>query len=299
MSETRKVFIYNGTGASFDSALDLNELLSTDKIFLGRPDVALTDFNFNMDGLSDPVFVVPGGSTSAIGYILAPIMTKIKMKFGDNFSYVGVCAGAYLGAADAELFYTTHKLDNKRQEFEPACFIWSTKEQNYAFSIIEDYKAYGAFYPDNTYLYSPAKMLMPYKVDISLSENNVELNQLYVSCPLFLPDEKHSSSRTEVAAVYTNASQYRFFSTQNLPLSSKPAAIVRQLPKENADGKLLAATHIETCVENSRLLHFFKESSENNIALPESQFTLLSDEKKTAKPYIESLLRETLKVVRR
>jgi glutamine amidotransferase-like uncharacterized protein len=299
MSESRKVFIFNGEGTGPNSTADLNELFSTSgKIFPVRPDVSATHFNFNMDGLSDPVFVVPGGSTSVIGRNLRPAMDKIKNNFGKKFSYVGICAGAYLGTADAELFYTTHKLDKEKQQFEPAFFIWSTAQAKAAFNLIDDYKAYGAFYPDNSHLYSLPKDLMPYQVTISLTENNLDLHQFYQSGCLFLPAENHQAPTSEIAAVYANAHQYRFFSKKNLPLPAKPPAIIRQLPTENTGGTFLAGPHIETtCVDNSRLLNLFKESSPKNAALPSTQYNLLVNEKNKAKPYIESLLQETLRKI--
>ena len=140
--KTRKVFIYNATGTWPLGVDDLSTLFTTsEKIFPDcQPDVMKCDFNFNMSGLLDPVFVVPGGSSTVqIGMKLKEQIAKIKSHYGNNFGYVGVCAGAFLGASDAELFVTSHKINDKNPDsFEPPQNFVSTKKTKLAFNVLEN-----------------------------------------------------------------------------------------------------------------------------------------------------------------
>lgn len=296
MSGSRKVFIYNSAGAAQPSVDDLNTLLTTSEtIFPSRPDVVMRDFAFRFDGLSNPVFVVPGGSTSAIGTKSKAEIERIKHHFKDDFSYIGVCAGAYLGAANADLFYTTHKLEQIGMGFEKAPYFYSTQDIEVAFNIIEDYQAFGAFYPDLSHLGTPGKVGMPYRVSVSLSETQKELSQLYLAGPALVshkPPEVKSS--TEIVATYVGYRNYTLFRKDK---SDKPlAAIVRTSPEEKIGGKLLAATHIETCVENSALLKLFKSSTPANAALAKEEYELLVKEQQDTRKCIESLLKDTLQI---
>jgi glutamine amidotransferase-like uncharacterized protein len=296
MSESRKVFIYNDIGTAQPSVNDLNKLfLTSESIFPSRPDIVMGNFAFNMDGLVDPVFVVPGGSTSAIGLKLKPQIDRIKYHYKKNFSYIGVCAGAYLGAANAELYLTTHRLDQLGMGFEEAPYVVSTQNAKIALNMIEDFQAFGAFYPDQSHLGTPRKEVMPYRVSLSLSATQKELSQLYLAGPAFvsrqMPDEKSS---TDVVATYVGYRNYTLFK-QNT--SDKPlAAIVRTLPEEKIGGKLLAATHIETCIESSELLSIFKSGTSANAALGKETYRLLVEEQEGTRAFVESLLRDTLKV---
>jgi hypothetical protein len=63
MSRSQQVFIYNGPHTAEYSVPDLKELLSSEVIFGSKPDVTLTTFDFNPQGLVDPTIVIPGGDT--------------------------------------------------------------------------------------------------------------------------------------------------------------------------------------------------------------------------------------------
>jgi len=295
MADSRKVFIYNAEGTGPLSTADLNELFTTgENIFTNQPDVSLRNFDFNVDGLENPVFVVPGGSTSLIGKKLKPQIDKIKSSLGENFSYVGVCAGAFLGTTDAQLYYTTHELDSIYRTYQPAVFVGSTKTMEMALGMIDGHEAIGAFYPNDSQLGATPKTLMPYHVTLSLTKDNKQLSQLYVAGPGFISckkdEEKHSS---EIVATYVDHRNYTVYGKQKV---DQLAAIIRTSPQEKKGGRFLSATHIETCVEKSKLLNLFKSDGKNNASLNKNEHDLLTKEQKNLKSQVESLLHESLKL---
>ncbi|EKD55273.1 MAG: hypothetical protein ACD_60C00019G0003 [uncultured bacterium] len=296
MTTSRKVFIYQGAGVGPLSTADLNSLFTTSKdIFPSRPDVTLRNFDFNMDDLTDPVFVVPGGSTSLIGNKLKSQMDKVKIHFKENFSYVGICAGAFLGAPDADLFVTTHRLSKENsKKFEPAKPFSSTKKLGIALNMIDDYQAFGAFYPDDSHLNAPPKELMPYRVTLSFVQSKRELSQLYIAGPAFIPSEEKQSS--EIVATYVNHKNYTLYSNGKYQPNKPLTAIVRKQFEKKQGGIFLAATHIETCVPDSKLLTLFNQNSIKNAALDKEDYDLLIKEQKDTRTQIECLLQESLKL---
>lgn len=294
MTSSTKVFIYNGLGTSPYSTDDLKALLTSDNIFSGHPDIQLCDFNFNATGLVKPVFVVPGGcSTSAIGRQLKPKLAAIEEILGKNYHYLGICAGAFIGTSNADLFLTTHKQDNNSAQLMPPMFLVNTKDTDAELNLISDFKAVGSFYPNDSYLRQPPKDYIAYRVNLNLSQSGNKLSQLYVAGPGFVPLKNNHD--TEVVASYAERARYTFpYEDYEVSVKQFPA-IIRQLPTENQGGVFLSGTHIESCVKNSRMLRFFKQASADNAALNEADYSALKTEQDQTRVVVEQLLRSTFK----
>ncbi len=301
MPDTRKVIIYNGPGTAEISVDDLYTFfITSEKIFPSRPDVLKDDFDFNLSGLTDPVFVVPGGSTSAIGMRLKPQIDKIKSHFQENFSYVGVCAGAYLGAANADLYVTTYDLDETGKKFLEPLYITSTTRVKIACNIIENYRAIGAFYPNNNYLGATLKKRIPYRVSLAMNYSHKELSQLYLEGPGFISDSKgEEKTSSDVVATYMGYEKFSLFNTEPTKTIKSLAAIVRTPPQHKIGGKLLVGTHFETCVQGSKLLSFLEKERPCNAALAKEEYALFLKEQKETQTYFESLLSDTVKLTPR
>lgn len=288
--DSRKVFIYNGFGTGPLSTEDLHTLFTSETIFPSRPDVTLSEFNFNMTGLTNPVFVVPGGSTLQIAHKLKSPIGAIKSHFKEDFGYIGVCAGAFLGAAEAELYLTTHELDSHSGQFE-VLDLDPPKKMKIAFNMIENYRAVGSFYPSQCYLGIPPKEFVPYRVSLAFDQTELPLSQLYLQGPAFFSSRlREEKSCSKVIATYAGYEKYHLFNSHLKPSLGIPAAIVHTPAQEKRGGRLLAATHIETCVKQSKLLAFFKEN------IPEKDYNVLISEQKQAQHCVENLLRDTLKL---
>ena len=208
MPQSPKIFIYNGLGTAEPLVADLKELLTVNNIFPEKPDVTTCDFSFNPEGLSKPMLVVPGGSTSVIGLKIQSQMAKFKSLFDENFHYLGVCAGAFLGANDADLFLATHEYDKKSGELKDPEFFISTKSIKVNFSAIDDVNACGAFYPHDKYFKNErGKKYMPYRVSLQLNSNE-KINQVYLAGPGFF--KQHTEQKSEVVATYSDKESYQF-----------------------------------------------------------------------------------------
>jgi glutamine amidotransferase-like uncharacterized protein len=293
MAMSSKVFIYNAQGASASSAEDLKELFTSENIFVNRPDVQLSDFNFNPSGLNTPTFVVPGGSTTQIGTRVKPQISKIRSTLGDNFNYVGVCAGAFIGTRPADLFFTTHKYSFQNGGLEEPVFFLTTEDNKVNLDFITDYKAVGSFYPHDGHKHSTPKTYMPYRVNLSLTENNSKLSQLYVAGPGFIP--VNDNGQSSVVATYTDCESYMFpYEKESTKVNHFPA-IISSKPSEDKGGVFLSGTHIEACVPNSRFLTFFKTAEKHNSALKAEEYDAFVLEQAETRATVESLLSKTLK----
>jgi glutamine amidotransferase-like uncharacterized protein len=291
MASSTKVFVYHSHGASPQSAGDLKELLLTSSnIFAQRPDVQLSDFNFNVTGLTIPTFVVPGGSTNAMASVVQPFINDRRNILGDkfNFNYVGVCAGAYIGAESADLFHTPHKRNRLLERYEPPIFL--DVPNNNSLGLIPDYKAIGAFYPNDSHERSFPKDITAYRVELSLDEKKEKLAQLYVGGPGFAPLENSTSDGTKVIARYADNNSYTFeyTKTEKKTIEHLPAMVRRK-------GVFLSATHIEACVPNGEFLKFFKSSGETHNGLHKRDYDAFISEQDETRQTVESLLRQTLK----
>ncbi|MBX3708289.1 MAG: hypothetical protein KIT56_04435 [Gammaproteobacteria bacterium] len=297
MAASTKVFIYNAQGADQESVNDLKELFTTSKkIFPHSPDVQENDFNFNLSGLSNPTFVVPGGSSMWIGIAIKPVTDKIKFDLDGNFNYVGICAGAFIGTENAYLSHANHTL-NLNSTFNEPSFLYTTQEIKTNLAIISDYEAAGAFYPNDSHINTPQKkMYMPYRVNLSLQHSNQRLEQLYVAGPGFIPLAKQSSEQpSEVVATYADRESYtlNYNKTTTKTMDSLPA-MIRKKPQGKQGGIFLSGTHIETCVKGSKLLKFFETSTKDGASLSKTDYETLENEQDKARDIVESLLGKTL-----
>ena len=296
MTASTKVFIYNGLGASALSADDLQALLTSNTIFSSRPDIKLCDFNFNAAGLSKPLFVVPGGSTSIIGNQLKPKLATIEETLGKHYHYLGICAGAFIGTHNADLFITSHKQDTNGNQHQPPSFFMTTQEVSAELNLLSDFKAIGSFYPNDSYLRQPPKKYMSYRVNVNLSESGEKLAQLYVAGPGFVALNKEGTNQhTEVVASYAERDSYTFpYENSKVSVKQFPA-IIRQLPTEKQGGVFLSGTHIESCVKNSAMLGFFKQASTDNAALNDADYRALEAEQDKSRMVVEQWLKGTFR----
>src|ERR1700733_11683685 len=125
MARSSKVFVYNGQGTDSDSVEDLKELFTSNHIFTNRPDVLLSDFNFNAADLYLPTFVIPGGSAVFMGFTL---QKKMKSLLGEDYNYVGDCAGAFIATNQGDLFDTSHQRDDSRETLKEPYYFLTTQE---------------------------------------------------------------------------------------------------------------------------------------------------------------------------
>jgi len=291
MAMSSKVFIYNAKGASSPSAEDLKELFSSKNIFVKKPDVQLSDFNFDPSGLSTPTFVVPGGSTIALSHYIKPRIDKMRGIIKNDFNYVGICAGAFIGANSADLFHTSHQYNDQQESLDEPSFLF-TIDENMNLNLVTDYKAVGAFYPHDGHKNpAPKKQYMPYRVNLTLAETKEDLPQLYVSGPGFFSTNRRPQS--SVVATYADCNTYTFpYEKEKMQINSFPAMISSK-PSEGKGGVFLSGTHIETCVPNSKLLTFFKSPGLQNAPLNALDVSAL--EQAEARATVESLLSKSLK----
>jgi glutamine amidotransferase-like uncharacterized protein len=284
MSNSHKVFIYNGNGASQESVEDLVTLLSTKTIFPDGVDISRSDFNSqSFYGLSHPTFVVPGGSAITIAAYIADPLTEIESIFSYQFNYIGICAGAFIGTTNADIF------DISKQ---PASFALTTRDAGFENGILDTFKAVGPFAPcaENP---RPSLFFTPYRVTLSIGSQ--QQSQLYIDGPGFIPTRPTSSSE-EVLATYNNQPAYTFHYPREIKSCPKLAAIVRKLPDNHHGSVLLSGVHIEANVPDSQLFHFFSHNRNPKYgALTETdQATLKSEQAENIK-VVESIFHETLR----
>jgi hypothetical protein len=108
---TKKIFIYEDNYSAYFSIPDLRELFSTTEIFPSKPDIYVGSYDFNTDGLVDPLFVIPGGTTYSMAKEVVPQMSAIRSQIGEKFDFLGICAGGFLATGEADLFSTKHNFD--------------------------------------------------------------------------------------------------------------------------------------------------------------------------------------------
>jgi glutamine amidotransferase-like uncharacterized protein len=220
-----------------------------------------------------------------------------------NFNYVGVCAGGFLGANQADLFITSHFL-NKADKLEAPIFhdTYSNNEDPPTFNLVPDYKAVGSFYPNDNYQLCPTySTYIPYRVNLSLTENGRDFSQLYVGGPLFSPIK--NTGQSSIVATYIERKSYVFpYVSYVFPPGEKykmittyktitnPAAIIAKPSSENTGAVLLSGTHIETCVRNSQLLTFFKTCGMHHAALKDQEYDAFVSEQEETRSCVESLL---------
>lgn len=280
-----KVFIYDSHGVGPNSRDDLKKLFEEYPIY-DSPMVACTDLTFNFDGLrpDKTTIVFPGGNVSKMGLSMEGQKIKIQDFFHEGCKGVFVCAGAYLASNSADIFLDEYKI-NSSNEFLPLRYIWNTTRYN--LNIVSNYKAIGPFIPNSTYALKSAsfscKIKKPYCVTLAL-ENNQSIQQMYLAGCGFQPIGENNGVKE--VATYRDCSQYTFFRPAREPetISAMPAII--QMREKHI---LLSGPHIETCVEDSKLLKLMHDGDETTTPLPESAYDADS-----SREFVIPLLRDTL-----
>lgn len=291
MSLSTKVFVYHSEDVCEASMLDLKEFFTSETIFATRPDVQLSDFNFNPTGLSTPTFVVPGGSAIMMGMDLQPKFAAIRNVIANDFNYVGSCAGAFIGTVMTDFYATSHET-MRNGELAAPTYIFGSANLEFNLGIICDYKALGAFYPNASHNQSQAKQYMPYRVNLSLCDTHESLPQLYVAGPGFF--KTNGVSFTDIKACYADRENYTFPEHQPEKIKNL-AAIISKKPNGNSGGTFLSGPHFEACVPNSKFLTLFRSAGDTHLALPETEYNAFRAEQTDTHKKMESLVSQSLK----
>jgi glutamine amidotransferase-like uncharacterized protein len=293
MSVSRKVFIYNGTGASSKSADDLEKFLrENDDIFAEKPDIALCDYTFNPEGLSCPTFVVPGGSTAIIGKFVRQFFDdSANQCLGGNYNYIGVCAGSMVGANSAEVFLAMLEFDKYalvRQA--PSRYFGKYHRKSHCAGLVKA-DSIGSFYP-LPQVRNSMKVLTPYRVTLNL-DNQQQSSQLFVGSPGFDPNSIPAD--VDVVATYADRESYPFYFKDEVKIFKTLPAILRQKPSQGKGGRVLSGTHFEACVNDSKMLRFFKAPGKDSAELSQADIEKLEAEQEKTTVFVKDLFKTSLK----
>lgn len=284
MRSSNKVFIHNSQGSSNESAEDLKAFfLNSRAIFETKPDVIEIKTPFNMDGLKCPTFVMPGGSALVMRSSVKSLFKTVRSsQVGENFNYVGICAGAFLAIETTDIFTGSPHFTHF------GAFP--------GMGLVDDFKAVGAFCP--TQEVNPStKTYVPYSVSISYSCTRRPSKQLYVNGPGFFAVKTDGKNESEIAARYEDRDSYTFYYNQKkVSVSDLPAMVMRK-HSDKRGGVFLSGTHFEASVEDSKLLKAFEQPSEKVAGLAQDDYKQLEDlvERENTRIAVEVLLRRTLK----
>jgi glutamine amidotransferase-like uncharacterized protein len=303
-----KIFIYNGANTGENSCLDAKQLFECEDIFDKRPDVVFNDLKGNFNGLNsiqdNPTLVIPGGSACLMGMDMLGDgqNAKIQELVSQGFHVVGICAGAYLAPTNSDFFKTDYVFDPE--------YTASTAIENFSFNICATYSALGPFYPNKDYDDYPNKSelklknLRPFNVTLSLNETSQKISQLFVEGCGFesqtIPDIGDKKQPYEVVATYADCENYSFSypSAEQKKTIHNFAAMIRKKAGShpNEGGVFLSGTHIEACVENSKLLtYFYSGNARRKLNLTDNQYKGLLEGQSAAKETIIPLLKSTFK----
>jgi glutamine amidotransferase-like uncharacterized protein len=300
-----KVFIYNGPATSSASVDDLKDLF-TDNAVVNKADICVSDLNHNFSGLNpkkdSATLVMPGGGMLSMSWALSDEQRKtLSSMNASGFNYLGVCAGAYMGTTTGCVFYDEFKKQPvvlaeplgassssskaRTSSFAPPTLALRTEAhaQRSNLNFIDDHVAIGPFVPvvetyqDVAEATLHGKQYIPFCVDLETSDNQ-NLPQLYVGGCGLLPTTQKTN--TEVIARYPTNNTYQFNYSETFSLTqnkasnivehtSLPAIIFRKREVDRSDrgSVILAGTHIEACVKNSKLLTFFKPGNQSKTTM--------------------------------
>jgi glutamine amidotransferase-like uncharacterized protein len=295
----KKVFIYQDSNTAYLSIPDLKELLSTTEIFSSAPDISIGSFNFNMDGLINPLFVIPGGSAICMGAEVLKQMNAIRSAMGEKYDFLGICAGGFLATESADLFQTPFKRSSDVEMLIPQ-WLGSFAEHNldinsyaYSLKLFPDYKSVGPFYPNDSQMhFDTAKTYVPHRVSLLVPGSQRRLEQLYMLGPAFVPTGC-AGEKSEVVATYPDENYMFRYGRGDHRFFRKPAAILAKPATDKHGARLISSTHIETCVKGSKLLAACNEDSAINIALPEDDYRKLITQQEETQTEVVSLLKRT------
>lgn len=299
MSVSRKVFIFNGEShkhaVSQESAEDLHTLMqSCSDIFAQKPDIVFSDFKFNAKGLNCPTFIVPGGYTGYMGNVIRPSFDVMhKDTLGEQYNYIGVCAGGMIGSTQSDIFLANASLDPKGfRERSPREHFTTYTRKNSCAGLV-DVTAIGTFYPIEAIIASK-KTYTPYKVLLDIAGTELQSRQLFAGGCGFDPTTVKTGT-VDIVATYADRKEYPFFFAGERKSFSPFPAVVRQKPTESRGGRILSGTHFETCVKDSRLLSFFAKESRDADALSKKDNADLKLEGTKTAELVKDLFKTSLK----
>lgn len=268
MSSSTHVFVYNGQGVSTECADDLKVFFEESRgIFKEKPTVLNFNAVFNCDGLTCPTIAVPGGATTAEGVRVKPIINSIRKAHAQNFNYVGVCAGGFLGTNEADMFFASPIYDADCVLRKGPSLTGATMRTAFTgvnLSFIDDYKAIGAFYPHDEIKIANGEI--PYCVSISLAGTQAVQKQLYCSGPGFFA-VKNKPRLTEVVATFTDRKKYPFYYEDGRCVELDDlSAVVSKKPDDTHGGVYLSGVHFEAAVPGSKFFAICKNGVPKQLA---------------------------------
>lgn len=298
---TKKIFIYADKHTADLSLPDIKTLFSTTDIFSSRADLYFFGNNtFNTDGLVDPLLVIPGGLTFGMAKGVMAQMQMIRSNLGEKFDYLGICAGGMLATGSTDLFYTPHKwhaykITQYPQYISPLADCTDIPNgQPSNLNLFPDYQALGAFYPNfSRFMVNTEKSFVPYRVTLDLAGSNRKLNQLFISGPSFIQTDAQVEDKSEIIATYEGRSHVFDYSRNGQKFFDRPPAILAQRATDTHGARMIAGTHIETCVKNSNLLAACEKDNKYSVALPSEDYEKLVAHQEETQAEVVALLRRT------
>lgn len=297
-SQSNKVFIYNGTGASKESSQDLATLFRENHttLFEQQPDIIECDFKFSPNGLHTPTLVMPGGSVSSICYKVKPSITSIETStVGKNYNYVGVCAGAYAATSNASLYSARHAphISNPIVA-ETTDFMW-TFNHELTFNIVKNFDSIGSFFPYYE-LKQTDKDYVPYAVSIRTTAQKQLLKSLFVGGCGFISHNDYQNGNGEVVAHYDDKNTYRFKGENSqIQKHVKLSSVVRIAPTDITGGIVLTGVHLEASVRNSSIFNALTRATDSCEKLSETEQLDILRGREELQSYSIDLLKRTLK----
>jgi hypothetical protein len=256
MSRSQQVFIYNGPHTAEYSVPDLKELLSSEVIFGSKPDVTLTTFDFNPQGLVDPTIVIPGGDTFSMKEGMQKALNTIQNRLHNRYNFIGVCAGALAAPCIAELFTLPKDQYGCIPFNESPIFSQSKSSDAGGFNLnrVYSWKALAPFYPNASFVGFTPRAYMPYITNVILA-NGKTLPQLFVAGPGFVSMSMSSQPgehECKIAATYSDQRYKFFYPGRNETRDYALVDMLARRPSEELGGIFLSGTHLEACVPLSK-----------------------------------------------
>jgi glutamine amidotransferase-like uncharacterized protein len=304
MSTPRKIFIYqNDRTTSPQSIADIIKLFSMGNVFPVCSDIRLGNFQFNVTGLINPLFVIPGGGTIQMGCDIKTALCRIDWELKKQYDFLGICAGGFLATKTANILLASHER-NADGSFQDPRYAYTLESPHlladpkyslpYNLDLITDHKAVGPFYPNNQHLSSQTEQFTPYLTKLRLSDSRI-FSQLYVAGPAFIPPEfPEEKPSSQVVATYADNSYYKFFQQNGVQrFHFSPAAIISKKATATQGACLITGTHIEACVPDSKMLEAFRKRDYLIAPLDEKSFSQLETEREDTQKIVEEMLRVT------
>jgi glutamine amidotransferase-like uncharacterized protein len=212
--------------------------------------------------------------------------TKVRPAMGENFDYLGVCAGGFAGTSDGEIF----NLSTNGVYHTPTSYKSLRKEEANC-GMISDYRALGPFHPTYGYESRGPNQYVPYIIKLKLKNSTVELPQLYINGPGFAANGL--SPTTKVVANYSIGATFKY--EHGEVEHPRLAAMISAPAEQNHGARFLAGTHIEACVPNSKMLSLFWHETPRSEALSYAEVKAFRDEREATYDKTVEILRDTFR----